>query len=377
MQQVADATHRLLYQDEHAYCAHPHIASLANGEWVVVFNQSVRRPIILHPPHDPRYYNMVTRSQDEGQTWCTPRVAPGYDWHGVECAGLTVLADGVLLLNQWQFKWYPLETARQLRAAGVTTADDWMAHLDQAGEGEQYYGPEVRPENPAELAPWGRGNGGAYVHRSTDGGRTWAETVQIATDPYSGGYGMMGGVQLANGDVLMPLSDVPLYRTVFVVRSQDGGQSWGPPIEAVSRPGRSFEEPSTLVLEDSRILMVLRENETNYLHQCSSADGGVTWSQPKATPILGYPGDLLALPDGRVLCVYGYRFAPYGIRAVASEDGGQSWDLEHSWIVRDDLPNADLGYPSSVLTDDGRIFTVYYAQDGDGVTGICASSYRV
>jgi len=84
----------------------------------------------------------------------------------------------------------------------------------------------------------------------------------------------------------------------------------------------------------------------------------------------------LALPDDRILCVYGYRFDPYEIRAVVSEDRGQSWDLEHGWVVRDNLVSADLGYPSSVLMDDGQIFTVYYAQDEEGVTSIQATSYH-
>jgi len=377
MHHVKDAQHRVLYRDEHAYCAHPCIVSLSNERWLVVFNKSVRRQGILHPPHDPRYYNMIIRSEDGGRTWCTPRVAPGYDWYGVECAGLTVLDDGTLLLNQWRFKWYPLEAAYQLQGTGVTTADDWFAEVQHGGENESYYGPSARPKNPAEMAPWGRANDGAYVHRSLDGGLTWDETVQVATRPYSGGYGMRGGAQLPNGDVLLPLSDVPSYRTVFVVRSKDGGRSWEAPVEAASQPGRWFEEPSALVLEGNTVLMVMRENETGYLHRCVSRDGGQTWSEPEPTPIRGYPAHLLALPDRRILCVYGYRFDPYQIRAVVSEDRGQSWDIEHGWVVRDNLVSADLGYPSSVLMDDGQVFTVYYAQDEEGVTSIQATSYHL
>lgn len=377
MQRVKDAEHRVVYRDEHAYCAHPHIATLNTGEWIAVFNNSVRRPIILHPPHDPRYYNMLIRSQDEGETWGTPRVAPGYDWYGVECAGLTVLADGMLLLNQWRFRWYPLEVAYGLTDSDVTTADDWLAGLDHSGAGEGYYGPSSRPRNPTEMAPWGRAGGGTFVHRSPDGGRTWTETVQIATSPYSGGYGMRGGIQLENGDVLMPLSDVPFYRTVFIIRSEDGGRSWGSPLEVASQPGREFEEPCILDVGDDQLLIVMRENMTSYLHQSISRDGGLSWSPPQPTPIYGYPADLLALPDGRILCVYGYRFEPYAIRAVLSYDRGQAWDVENAYVVRGDLPSADLGYPSSVLMHDGRIFTIYYAQDTLGVTSIQSTGYRL
>jgi hypothetical protein len=290
---------------------------------------------------------------------------------------LTELADGTLLLNQWQFKWYPLETAVQLRSSGVTTASDWLAAIGSSGDGEHYYGPSSRPRDPKEMAPWGRSNGGTYVHRSTDGGRTWPETIQIDTGPYSGGYGMRGGIQLSNGDVLLPLSDVPQYQTIFAVRSEDGGRSWGPPLEVASQAGKEFEEPCALDLGAGHILLVMRENQTSYLHQCFSRDGGWTWTQPKQTDILGYPAHLLALPGGRILCAYGYRFEPYAIRAILSHDQGQTWDPESAREVRGDLPSADLGYPSSVLKEDGRIFTIYYAQDVEGVTSIQSTIYRL
>lgn len=373
MNYVKHTEHRLIYKDEYAYCAHPHIACLPNGEWVVVFNQSRRRPFILHPPNDPHYYNLLIRSADQGETWSSPRVVPGYDWHGVECAGLTLLADGGLLMNQWRFKWYPLETARQqAQSKALYFPEDWVGELKAMSELPTN---QLIPEAPEEMVPWARGNEGAYIHRSTDGGKTWAETVRINTEPYAGGYGMRGGVQLVKGDILLPLSDVPYYRTVFVVRSSNGGRSWGATVEAARAPGKEFEEPCVLALDNDRVIMLLRENTTHYLHQCESTDGGRTWSEPVPTPILGYPAHLLRLPDGRILCVYGYRYPPYSIRAVLSTDEGRSWDAEHPLIVRDDLPNRDLGYPSSILMDDGCIFTVYYGQDKDGVTCIQATRY--
>ncbi len=375
MQSIKDVQHRIVYKNPFAYCAHPHIARLKNGEWVVVFNQSMRRPFLLHPPNDPHYYNIITRSSDEGRTWSTPRVAPGYEWHGVECAGLTVLADGTLLLNQWRFKWYPLETARKLaQTEALSFPADWVRELRASGELPSNH---LIPADPAEAVPWARGNDGTYVHRSIDGGRTWEETVRVSTEPYSGGYGMRGGAQLSNGDILMPLSDVPNYRTVFIVRSTDGGRTWGKPIKAAHIPDKEFEEPSLLALDDHRLVMQLRENTTHYLHQCDSVDGGHTWSEPRATPMLGYPAHLLRLPNGLILCTYGYRYEPYGIRAVISEDDGNSWNIDRPLVIRGDLPNRDLGYPSAILMEDGRICAVYYGQDTDGITCIQATCFRL
>jgi hypothetical protein len=108
-----------------------------------------------------------------------------------------------------------------------------------------------------------------------------------------------------------------------------------------------------------------------------SDDNGWTWSEPIQTAIWGYPAHLLALPDGRVICVYGYRAQPYGIRLVVSYDGCNSWETSHILSIRDDLPNKNLGYPSSVLADDGSIYTVYYGESIDGITSIQASQYFI
>jgi len=90
----------------------------------------------------------------------------------------------------------------------------------------------------------------------------------------------------------------------------------------------------------------------------------------------GYPAHMLTLQDGRVLCVYGRRRPPFGIRACLSGDDGQSWDIDNELVIRDDFPNSDLGYPTSVQLADGTIFTTYYGQV-DGVTSIYGSFYSI
>ena len=72
---------------------------------------------------------------------------------------------------------------------------------------------------------------------------------------------------------------------------------------------------------------------------------GNTWAPPFATPLWGFPPHLALLADGRVLCTYGYRRPPYGERACLSDDG-VSWSLRQEVVLRDDVPNGDLGYPA-------------------------------
>jgi hypothetical protein len=67
---------------------------------------------------------------------------------------------------------------------------------------------------------------------------------------------------------------------------------------------------------------------------------------------------MIVLQDGRVCLTYGYRAAPFGIRACLSEDGGKTWgEVIH---LRDDGSCSDLGYPRTLQRPDGTIVTVYY-----------------
>ncbi len=86
--------------------------------------------------------------------------------------------------------------------------------------------------------------------------------------------------------------------------------------------------------------------------------------------MFGHPGHLIILRDGRLLCTYGRRIAPFGIHACLSEDGGRTWDIDREIVIRDNLPNANLGYPTTIEYAPGRLFACYYGQDRDGVTCI-------
>ena len=371
-----DAAHAILHKDPHAYSAHPHIAVAPNGDWLIVFNKAPRRPFVLHPPEEPLFRNMIMRSRDHGASWVTPEVAPNYDWHGTECASLTALRDGRMMLNQWRFRWYPLGLARRLRTTEnlvfpATFLSGW------ARSPEHDAAAEYRALPPEHLAPWARGSGETFVHFSDDDGASWASSIRIDTAPYDGGYGMRGACELANGDLLLPLSDIPNYRIVFVVRSTDGGRSWDRPIEVALREGSEFEEPSLIQLPSGGLLMLMRDNGTRHLHQCLSDDEGRSWSAPLRVPIEGYPPHLLRLPGGRVLCTHGWRQPDYGIHAVPLVDGGETWDVERTIRIRGGLPNKDLGYPCTILDADGSLFTVYYGQDSDGVTCIMATRWRL
>jgi hypothetical protein len=358
----------VVHRGLHRYCSHPCITQLAGGEWIVAFCESIQRERdFLHPPSDPRFVNLLCRSHDQGQTWEAPGVVPGYEWYGVETPGIARISNGDLLLNQWRFLWYPVEEAKKRWKAGdeiyvCGPVSDPHAHRWRPARSEDDW--EQHP------FPYARADGGAWVHISTDGGSTWDVTVPIDIAPYRGAFSPRGAIELAGGDLLLALGSQdhdPLAATL-VVRSADGGRSWGPPVEVARASARLFSEPSVVETKSGSLLVFSREEVTGHLHQSESRDCGRTWGEPRRLPFPGYPTHAIRLGDGRLFIIYGRRTKPFGIRAAVSEDDGKTWGPE--LVVRDDLPSANLGYPSVIEYAPRKLFAVYYGEDGDGVTFI-------
>jgi hypothetical protein len=375
MIEAQGAEHSIVYRDRFAYCAHPHIVVAANGDWLVVFNKAPRRDLILHPPEDPLFQNVMIRSQDQGANWSAPQVVPSYDYRGTECAGLTVLKNGRVMLHQWRFAWYPLALARTLPdQMALAYPDQFMKGWLNSPEHETSAFRHLPLE---KLAPWVRGPGKTFAHFSDDNGASFTRSIEIHTAPFSGGYGMRSAVQLPGGRIILPLSDVPNYSTIFIVTSDNEGRTWTKPRAVARRPGSAFEEPSIIRTASGKLLMVLRDNGTRHLHQIECNDDGATWSSPLKLSIEGYPADLLDLGENGLLMTYGWRFPDFGIRAVRSQDEGRNWNTDAVICIRSGLPGRNLGYPVTISAGDGSLFTVYYAEDVSGVTCIMATRWAL
>ncbi|MBD3293650.1 MAG: hypothetical protein GF393_12055, partial [Armatimonadia bacterium] len=166
----------------------------------------------------------------------------------------------------------------------------------------------------------------------------------------------------------------------WAIRSGDDGETWD--VVEVARPlgGKiSFGEPAICDNGLGEIICMMRTSPAGKYNtfQCFSADGGKTWGPPQDTGIWGYPCNVIRLDDGRLLCTYGYRRDPMGIRAVLSDDGGHTWDLDNEIILRADGHGhgGDNGYPISVQLEDGHIFTIYYLNDENNVTHIAGTNW--
>jgi hypothetical protein len=126
--------------------------------------------------------------------------------------------------------------------------------------------------------------------------------------------------------------------------------------------------PATVRLDDDSLLSAVRvkEDEKSWIDAYLSKDRGATWtyvSTPAPNTGEGNPASMVRLPDGRVCVTYGYRAAPFGIRARIGGDGGKTWGDEIH--LRDDGAGRDMGYPRTVRRLDGRLVTVYYFEDAE------------
>jgi hypothetical protein len=151
------------------------------------------------------------------------------------------------------------------------------------------------------------------------------------------------------------------------VRTTDGGKTWNFVAWIADEPEGLAIMPSTVRISERELLTAVRRREAGrrWIETHRSHDGGLHW-QPDAVPIrdtgAGNPPSMIEMIDGRLCLAFGYRAAPFDIRASLSDDGGRTWG--DAFTLRTGGGGSDLGYPRTVQRTDGRLVTVYYFHDG-------------
>jgi hypothetical protein len=150
------------------------------------------------------------------------------------------------------------------------------------------------------------------------------------------------------------------------VRTTDGGRSWRFVSWIGPEPAGLAIMPATVRVDGRELLSAIRRREgtRHWIETYRSTNDGESWrldTTPAPDLGEGNPASLIRLADGRLCLSYGYRAAPFSIRARLSRDGGHSWDPEIT--LRDNGGGRDLGYPRSIQLPDGRVVTVYYFWD--------------
>jgi hypothetical protein len=230
------------------------------------------------------------------------------------------------------------------------------------------------------------------LYLSSNRGSTWQLATILEPNPYKYiGEGLLSLTPLNDGRILYPICryDDDIYETgiyggVFV--STDGGNTF----PTVYPTGDFWGEAHILELQSGKLLMAIRyqrmrnPGETDEeilawggnisltpqmpftfknLFLADSDDGGVTWknfrplrdNQGQVLIKFGQcHGQLVQVPDGRVVVVYDNRYPneERDIRARISSDGGQTWAPDVYYL------SFGRGYAASVVLEDSTIVTV-------------------
>ena len=363
-----DFQHIVIHKGTDFDSRYPEVIRLRNGDMVAIFRQQAIRPDpgdggrdrATHFHEDTQSRIVLVRSTDDGLTWDPSTLViidPVNDAQDRNLAMIAQVSSGELIVNGMRI----------------------TAHLDKATAEQMGAERTVRPDRQGRLFG-DRVFDSVYLVRSKDNGYTWGKTEPFSVGPmsYWTHTGKTGVVELPDGTWLLPLSghtaSDPTDR-VYIARSRDQGMTWGQPSTVASDPeGKfGFHEPPLLRLSNGRLLTMLRTSKKDYLYQAFSTDDGWTWQGLKRSPLWGYPSSVVELKSGRVLCTYGHRREPFGVRAAFSYDQGETWDMEHEVVIRDDGMHATLGYPASIQLDDGGILSVYYFHVDDGICYIGGS----
>ncbi len=147
------------------------------------------------------------------------------------------------------------------------------------------------------------------------------------------------------------------------MRTTDGGKSFEFLSWIGPEPKGYAIMPSAIRLSPTELLAAIRcrEGKPSWIDCYRSKDNGLSWSfasKPVPDTGEGNPPSMIRMSDGRVCITYGYRAAPFGIRARISSDGGATWGEEIH--LRDDGGGRDVGYPRTIQRTDGQLVTVYY-----------------
>jgi hypothetical protein len=292
-------------------------------------------------------------STDGGRTWRpSERPAPNPVWRS---------RDG-RLINATTHGWRPVESAKR-------------AELEAQGF-------EVRntPDNRVTYSV------GCLLRISSDDGAHWQESP-IETPPQaliSGYHDECATLRLDDRTILRAIYGKPVARVRYyeswILRSEDSGATWtfGTIAADLSRDDRGFSETAIVEAANGDIVAMMRIEPPmgTRMWTAHSSDRGKTWSKPVETPLRGFPAHLLRLRDGRLLCTYGYREQPMGIRAAISRDHGRTWLEKDIFSLRNDAtgPASDNGYPITAELADGTLVTVHYITR-EGITGVEATRW--
>ncbi len=297
----------------------PGITRAANGDILVAASE--RQFHVC-----PYGREVIMRSTDNGHTWSLPQEVYNSEIDDRD-ANLTTLADGTIVLSWFSSTAYEKHN-NELWPERIARVTDKMRE---------------------ELV-------GTWFIKSTDHGQTWElKPHRIPVGAHISPTVLSDGSWISIGPDWTPAA---FPRPLLVYKSSDRGETWTK-VSEITKEGEELNENHVLDLGGSKLTVLLRKCG-DCLRQAFSDDYGQTWTTPVVTDMKGFPAQMIRLQNGDILCVYGHRWAPFGIRGVLSHDNAQTWDTANTFTIYEWADTPDIGYPSSIEVAPGEILTVFY-----------------
>ena len=348
-----DAKHGIvchLPDDKRGYFGWPTVARLESGRLIVAASGCRSH----HPC--PWGETTINISDDDGATWSERRTIHSSPLDDRD-AGVVDLGGGTILVS-----WASVDVREQVKDPKSAAAFQDMVGMEEW----ESWCPTLESLTDEEVAA----HSGAWIMLSHDNGETWGEKVRTPV------YSPHGPIRSRDGDLIyfgktFIESKMELhYSPVVCYRSSDNGVTWKQVGEVPPAPTtlhENFCEPDIVELASGKLIGMVRcsgfstgnGGMLNFsMAQSESMDGGRTWTPLRLLNFPGAPPQIIQHSSGAVILAYGYRLIPWSQRIAISRDEGANWECR--WLLRDDVPDWDLGYPSTVELGDGSLFTVYY-----------------
>jgi hypothetical protein len=360
---IRNVANLVIYQDDKFYSAFPSVVRRPDGEVLVAFRRAPNRRLLgekgnLHT--DPNSQLVLVRSRDEGKTWSqSPELIFAHPFGGSQDPCLVQLRDGALVCSSYGWALLNAEYA-----ARMTNSLRHGAYVFLGG----------------------------YVLRSHDGGHSWQGPFlppHVGADSTPDIFGQP--VPAYNRGAMCEAKDGRLYWVVaantstqprrsetHLLVSTNQAQSWSYACPVATDSKITFNETSLYETPKGDLVAFMRTaNFDDHTVVARSVDGGKSFQPWQDAGWQGHPHHALRLPDGRILLVYGYRHAPFGIRARVLDAEGTDVRSAAEIVLRADGGNPDLGYPWATMLPPNRVLVVYYFNLADGPRHIAGTVLEV
>lgn len=315
---------------------------------------------------DPVGKNAMFVSFNDGKTWTRPIVVND-SYLDDRDTGVASLGDGKMIIS-----WFSLRYD-----------DDCAGHANF--EWEKPYDKEtiLSMGRVCKLLPQEEMKSGAYVKVSDDYGVSWSEPIAVPMTAPHGPSRLSDGRAVFLGKDMFPREDGKSHIASYI--SADGGRTWEKTGDVPLPPDLTWDhlhEPHVIELPSGRLLGAIRVHcrqvePVNTCYTTYSDDGGKTWSMPKSTDVDGLPPHLFLHSSGAVILSYACRASEKkSERAAVSYDGGETWSDDY--VLNDNIPFSDLGYPATTECADGSLITVYYqCYPGDDFCSVLQTKWKL